>query len=140
MVILTKILMKLFKIKNNKKDEDINYIIDKRNKKIKIFNNEIKIISLVPSHTEILCNLNLTNNIIGVTKYCIEPSFIMNRCVFIYLFRKLLVHLKQLILKKLKNYHLILLLVILKRMLNNKLKNQINIVMFMLDIFLFIFQ
>ena len=33
-----------------------------------------KIISLVPSQTELLYDLGLENNIIGITKFCIHPQ------------------------------------------------------------------
>ena len=33
-----------------------------------------KIISLVPSQTELLYDLGLENNIIGITKFCIHPK------------------------------------------------------------------
>lgn len=40
-----------------------------------------RIISVVPSHTETLCDLGLQSCIKGVTKYCIEPSSIKDQAV-----------------------------------------------------------
>ncbi len=37
-----------------------------------------RIISLVPSQTELLVDLNLENHIVGITKFCIHPSRIKN--------------------------------------------------------------
>ncbi len=35
-----------------------------------------RIISLVPSQTELLCSLGLSSNIVGVTKFCVHPQHI----------------------------------------------------------------
>ncbi|WP_298344965.1 helical backbone metal receptor [uncultured Algibacter sp.] len=35
-----------------------------------------RIISLVPSQTELLCDLGLETNIVGVTKFCVHPDYI----------------------------------------------------------------
>ncbi|WP_136479876.1 ABC transporter substrate-binding protein [Cognatitamlana onchidii] len=42
-----------------------------------------RIISLVPSQTELLCDLGLTSLIVGVTKFCIHPLDIRNRAVVV---------------------------------------------------------
>lgn len=33
-----------------------------------------KIVSLVPSQTELLCELGLTNKIVGITRFCVHPN------------------------------------------------------------------
>ena len=40
-----------------------------------------RIISLVPSQTEYLCDIGLQDQIIGCTKFCIHPSNIKQRQV-----------------------------------------------------------
>jgi ABC-type Fe3+-hydroxamate transport system substrate-binding protein len=45
--------------------------------------NEIKIVSLVPSITELLCHLGLENNIIACTKFCEHPLGIKSRAKII---------------------------------------------------------
>lgn len=42
--------------------------------KIHIFNNiPLRIVSLVPSQTELLYDLGLENNLVGITKFCVHP-------------------------------------------------------------------
>ncbi len=36
----------------------------------------LRIVSLVPSQTELLCDLGLERNIVGVTKFCVHPYYI----------------------------------------------------------------
>ena len=47
------------------------------NRVIEIKNNPSRIISIVPSQTELLCYLGLADKIIGRTKFCIHPSSIV---------------------------------------------------------------
>ncbi len=35
-----------------------------------------RIVSLVPSQTELLCDLGLKNSLVGVTKFCVHPNYI----------------------------------------------------------------
>ena len=48
--------------------------IDQLNRSIKINSSPKRIISLVPSQTELLANLNLEKDVIGITKYCVHPN------------------------------------------------------------------
>ena len=57
--------------KNNKENKNL---IDQINRTININSPIKKIISLVPSQTELLVDLGLENSIVGVTKFCIHPS------------------------------------------------------------------
>ncbi len=50
------------------------YFIDQCNKKIWITDNLKRIISLVPSQTELLFDLGLNEEVIGITKFCIHPT------------------------------------------------------------------
>lgn len=36
-----------------------------------------RIVSLVPSQTELLCDLGLENNLIGITKFCVHPNHLL---------------------------------------------------------------
>lgn len=47
---------------------------DQMNFVICIPNNLRRIVSLVPSQTEFLCDLGLEENIVGITKFCIHPE------------------------------------------------------------------
>ena len=40
---------------------------------LKIDTTPIRIISLVPSQTELLCDLALENELVGITKFCVHP-------------------------------------------------------------------
>jgi iron complex transport system substrate-binding protein len=42
-----------------------------------------RIVSLVPSITELLVDLGLEKNIVGITKFCIEPSYLKTQCKII---------------------------------------------------------
>ncbi|WP_456375940.1 ABC transporter substrate-binding protein [Lutibacter sp.] len=46
---------------------------DQLGREISLTNTPKRIISLVPSQTELLCDLALENEIVGITKYCIHP-------------------------------------------------------------------
>ena len=48
-------------------------IIDQIGRRIKVPNNPERIISLVPSQTELLYDLGLDDKIVGVTKFCVHP-------------------------------------------------------------------
>ncbi|WP_179345614.1 ABC transporter substrate-binding protein [Winogradskyella ursingii] len=48
--------------------------IDQLNRTIKLKGTPKRIISLVPSQTELLVDLGLENSIVGVTKFCIHPE------------------------------------------------------------------
>lgn len=38
-----------------------------------------RIVSLVPSQTELLCDLGLANQIVGLTRFCVHPSYIKSK-------------------------------------------------------------
>lgn len=42
-----------------------------------------RIVCLVPSITELLVDLNLEDKIIGITKFCVEPFYIRNKCTIV---------------------------------------------------------
>jgi len=46
---------------------------DQLGREISLTNSPKRIISLVPSQTELLCSLALENELIGITKFCIHP-------------------------------------------------------------------
>ena len=48
--------------------------IDQMNSEIRLESNPSRIISLVPSQTELLHYLNLGDEVIGITKFCIHPK------------------------------------------------------------------
>lgn len=48
--------------------------IDQLGKEIQFKNFPTRIISLVPSQTELLYDLGLTNEVVGITKFCIHPE------------------------------------------------------------------
>ena len=47
---------------------------DQLNRTLKIKAVPKRIVSLVPSQTELLCDLGLKENIVGVTKFCVHPN------------------------------------------------------------------
>jgi|SRR5690625_1741675 len=47
---------------------------DQLNRKVNLENHPQRIISLVPSQTELLVDLGLEENIVGVTKFCVHPK------------------------------------------------------------------
>ncbi len=51
-------------------------ITDQLNRKVSFDKAPLRIISLVPSITELLADLGLENNIAGITKFCIHPKHI----------------------------------------------------------------
>lgn len=52
-------------------------IVDQTNRTIHIKNTPKRIISLVPSQTELLCDLGLEDSLVGVTKFCVHPHHII---------------------------------------------------------------
>lgn len=54
-------------------------IHDQLNRIIHIDATPKRIISLVPSQTELLCDLGLEEHIVGVTKFCIHPKHLKNK-------------------------------------------------------------
>ncbi|MDO5969904.1 helical backbone metal receptor [Flavivirga aquimarina] len=54
----------------------INLIKDQLSRSIHLKETPKRIISLVPSQTELLCDLGLENALVGVTKFCIHPQHI----------------------------------------------------------------
>ncbi|MFK5958631.1 MAG: helical backbone metal receptor [Lutibacter sp.] len=49
---------------------------DQLGREISLKNSPKRIISLVPSQTELLCDLSLENELVGITKFCIHPYHI----------------------------------------------------------------
>ncbi|MCX2745005.1 helical backbone metal receptor [Mangrovivirga sp. M17] len=49
-------------------------IIDMMNRKVELNNFPVRIISLVPSQTELLCDLDLDKRVVGITKFCVHPE------------------------------------------------------------------
>ena len=47
---------------------------DQLSKKIELVSTPKRIISLVPSQTELLCDLGLSDEVVGITKFCIHPE------------------------------------------------------------------
>ena len=47
--------------------------LDQLNRTLKLSKTPSRIVSLVPSQTELLVELGLRNNIVGVTKFCVHP-------------------------------------------------------------------
>ncbi len=49
-------------------------LVDQTNHPVKINNNELRIVSLVPSQTELLSYLGLNTEVVGITKFCVHPQ------------------------------------------------------------------
>jgi ABC-type Fe3+-hydroxamate transport system substrate-binding protein len=49
-------------------------VIDQVGRKVKIPNQPQRIVSLVPSQTELLCDLGLDERVAGITKFCVHPT------------------------------------------------------------------
>ncbi|MGZ8536971.1 MAG: helical backbone metal receptor [Flavisolibacter sp.] len=49
-------------------------VTDQMGREIKISSTPHRIISIVPSQTELLCDLGLTDEVIGITKFCVHPD------------------------------------------------------------------
>ena len=48
--------------------------IDQMGRRVEVSENPIRIVSLVPSQTELLSYLGQENTVVGITKFCIHPS------------------------------------------------------------------
>src|SRR5665213_2671183 len=48
--------------------------IDQTGRKVTVHDNPKRIISVVPSQTELLYDLGLRDEVIGVTKFCVHPN------------------------------------------------------------------
>ena len=48
--------------------------IDNTGQIISLTSNPSKIISLVPSLTELLCDLGIDEDVVGITKFCVHPK------------------------------------------------------------------
>ncbi len=51
-------------------------LTDQLNRKIVLKSVPKRIVSLVPSQTELLVDLGLENTLVGITKFCVHPSFL----------------------------------------------------------------
>jgi ABC-type Fe3+-hydroxamate transport system substrate-binding protein len=49
-------------------------VIDQLNREIELSKNPLRIISVVPSQTELLFDLGLDEEVVGITKFCIHPN------------------------------------------------------------------
>lgn len=56
---------------------------DMLHRKVELVNTPCKIISLVPSQSELLYDLGIENEVIGITKFCIHPTHWKNEKVII---------------------------------------------------------
>ncbi|MDG3584192.1 ABC transporter substrate-binding protein [Galbibacter pacificus] len=54
-------------------------LIDQTGRHINIPETSARIVSLVPSQTELLCDLGLETQLVGVTKFCVHPSSIKDK-------------------------------------------------------------
>src|SRR5690554_324546 len=52
---------------------------DQLDRAVNILNIPLRIVSLVPSQTELLVDLGLENSIVGVTKFCVHPNDIRKK-------------------------------------------------------------
>jgi ABC-type Fe3+-hydroxamate transport system substrate-binding protein len=51
---------------------------DQLNRTIQLNYTPKRIVSLVPSQTELLCDLGLESSIVGITKFCVHPKHLIN--------------------------------------------------------------
>ena len=56
---------------------------DQLNRTIQFIETPKRIISLVPSQTELLCDLGLENYLVGVTKFCVHPNHIKSKAAVV---------------------------------------------------------
>ncbi|GAL73256.1 ABC-type Fe3+-hydroxamate transport system periplasmic component [Jejuia pallidilutea] len=49
---------------------------DQLHRNIQLDKTPKRIVSLVPSQTELLCDLGLQAYVVGVTKFCVHPNYI----------------------------------------------------------------
>ena len=61
----------------------MNVLIDQIGVKHKFKTNLSRIISLVPSQTELLCDLGLAENLLGITKFCVHPGYLAHSKIII---------------------------------------------------------
>ena len=54
-------------------------IQDQLNRKIELKSTPVRIISLVPSQTELLVDLGLENSIVGITHFCVHPDYLLQK-------------------------------------------------------------
>lgn len=59
------------------------HLTDQLNRALAIKQTPKRIISLVPSQTELLCDLGLELSIVGVTKFCVHPTHIKSKAVVV---------------------------------------------------------
>ncbi len=59
------------------------FIKDQLQRKISITSTPKRIVCLVPSITELLCDLGLEDSIVGVTKFCVHPQHITTNVVVV---------------------------------------------------------
>ncbi|MDX1315979.1 MAG: helical backbone metal receptor [Xanthomarina gelatinilytica] len=53
-------------------------IVDQLNRTIQIMHIPKRIVSLVPSQTELLCDLGLEPSLVGITKFCVHPKHLLS--------------------------------------------------------------
>ena len=53
--------------------------VDQMGREVRISSPPKRIISLVPSQTEFLYDLGLTDELIGLTRFCVHPEFLRKR-------------------------------------------------------------
>ncbi len=53
-------------------------LTDQLNRRILIKKTPQRIVSLVPSQTELLIDLGLENQLVGITKFCVHPAYLKN--------------------------------------------------------------
>ena len=58
-------------------------IKDQLDRKLHLKETPKRIVSLVPSQTELLCDLGLEQNIFGVTKFCVHPVYIKSKSTIV---------------------------------------------------------
>ena len=62
--------------KDKPEQESIMNIVDQLHRTLNFKETPKRVISLVPSQTELLCDLGLEANLVGVTKFCVHPLHI----------------------------------------------------------------
>lgn len=60
-----------------------NSIIDQMGRSVKIPAHSKRIVSLVPSQTELLVDLGLEDRLVGVTKFCVHPEYLRKKVAVI---------------------------------------------------------
>lgn len=54
-------------------------VFDQMNREVEFSSSLLRIVSLVPSQTELLVDLGLEKHLVGVTKFCVHPKGLKNR-------------------------------------------------------------